>query len=563
MLKKSLLYVFFFFILLYSVFCEELITSEWQSVMGGDVVAPPKRTTYGFIALSEGRIMNASTENGTIIWRRNIKGLPSEFFSVTQENFVYITTDKAKKLSLYNPDGSFLWEVELESPAIQDPLPGRDGRVFILEENAISCYGAKGIKKWRTEVPQSGGLPLVEMNDGSLLYVLDFSKNNASVAIRYSPYGEKLEDVQFIDTITTLEEYSNGVILGFQNGLVGSCAVIDNVTETTGSVSHSVSGGIPRNIVIGQDGFSVLFSNGYVAEYSIKDQTLLWNEKLPSAFTQIGISVSFIDGIYVFASSEYVAAYHSTTSNIGGLLAWERHIKPVSKSFFPVVTNSAYLVLSHSNWVISGYNLLGEDVTFTGVEADVTRSNVSYKGFRSKSGQRGTSLPIIAETLQNGEYGVQEAEYRRTIDMHIGEYREEYFNFSNNANIAEKAQVYLVASLFDTSQYTYVVPLLLNNEKDTYFIQLAFEVASNIAYDPNEVMLKAIENYYNKNKSRLNVNAAFSLCDAVYEICRYMGRPALTKRGKQILSEIMITNSNATVQQKVSETLYKFIELEN
>ncbi len=546
-----------------SLFSQDVdpISSEWQSVMGGDVVAPPKRTSYGFVTLSEGRILNASTENGTIIWRRNIKGLPSKFFSVTDENFVYITTDNAKKLSLYNPDGTFLWEVELDKSAIADPLPGRDGRVFVLEEDAISCYGAHGLRKWRTEVPKSLGLPLVEMNDGSLLYVLDFTKNNASVALRISPYGEKLEDVQFIDTITTLEKFSDGVILGFKNGLVGSCAVINNVTETIGSVSHSVTGGIPTDIIIGYDGFSVLFSNNTIAEYALHDLSYRWNQKLTNALSK-EIYATYIDGMYVFASTTYVAGYHSTYSNIGGLLAWERDIKPLSSSFFPVVTNSAYLVLSHDNWIISGYNLLGEDIVFEGVEAHSMRKEHSYTGFRSKTINTRHNFESIAQNLEEGDYGVLEAEYKRILDNAIDGYTQEYFSFLINPNITEKSQTYMLASLFETGTYNNIVPLILNNEKDVYFIQLAFQAASNIAYDPNEIMLKAIEQYYNKNKARMNENVIFSLCDAVYEICRYMGKPALTKRGKQILSDILVTNGNATIQKKVSETLYLFIELE-
>ncbi len=540
---------------------DEPISVTWQSVVGGDVVAAPKRTSYGFIMLSEGRIMNASTENGTIIWRRNIKGLPSQYFSVTSENFVYITTDNASKLSLYNPDGTFLWEVELQTPTVLDPFPGRDGRVFIAEENAISCYGVHGKRKWRTEVPKGAGLPLVEMNDGSLLYILDFTKNGASVAMRISPYGEKLEEIEFIDTITAIEAYDDGVLLGFANGAIGSCAVVNNVTETTGSVALANRGLIPKDIVIGSGGFSVLFANNSVSEYSLDDQSLYWSQKLPSTLSK-DVYASYIDNTYVFASSEYVASYYAASTKVGGLLAWERDIKPVSQGSFPVVTHSAYLVLSHENWNISGYQLLDTEAEFTGVEGVHNRS-VSYKGFRSASARKGDGVSLMAENLQLGDYGVQEAEYRRTIDNAISTYRDEYFSFIANSNIAEKSQTYTIASMFESSEYNYAVPLMLTNELDPYFTQLALQVATNIAYDPKEIMLKAIENYYNKNKAKMNENSLFSLCDAVYSICRYMGRPALTKRGKQILSDILQSTPDATVQKKVSDTLYLFIELEN
>ncbi len=554
--------IFFLLFTLCTAFAQEEISAQWQSVVGGTVVATPKKTSYGFVMISEGRIMNASTENGTIIWRKNIRGRPSPFFSITEENFVYITTDNAKKLSLYNPDGIFLWEVDLEESATADPLPGRDGRVFVLENDTLSAYGAQGGRKWRIEIGEGAGFPLVEMNDGSLLYVLGENGIPTSAAIRISPYGQIIEKIEFIDTITTIQDYEDGVILGFENGSIGSCAVIDGVTKTISSAFTVESDAYPKSIVIGDDSFFVLFSDASISEFSMENNSVIWRKDLLSTLDNSSVYLSYINGSLVVANTEYVCAYYSAESNRGGSIAWEKRIASSSGAYFPFITGSAYLVLSHPNWVVAGYNLLDSELISENVMTEGKKVTVSYSTFKENSKHTRQSIEAIYEHLQNDDYGALEVQYQKRINSEITTYNQEYQSFITNTNIAEKSLVYLSTALFESSDYNYIIPLMLNGEIDPYFIQLALQVAATIAYDPREIMLAAIEEYYSLHKSLLSDAVQMSVCDAVYSICKYMGRPALTKRGKQILSDMIQTSESMHVQKKVGETLFKFIELE-
>ncbi len=562
MIKKITVFCFFSFLFV-ALHSQEKISVEWQSALGGNVVAAPKRTSYGFILLSEGRILNAATEDGTIIWRRNIKGSPSKYFSVTAENFVFITTDNAKKLSLYNPDGAFLWEAVLESPVISDPLPGRDGRVFVLEEQAISCYGANGKRKWRTEVDPSGGFGLVEMNDGSILYVLESSDSKTNTAIRISPYGNVIEEIVFIDSIVTLSAYNDGVILGFNNGAIGSCAVVDGSTKTISSIQKKEHNLFARDIIIGSKGFCVIYSDNSIAEYSLSNLSLLWSTNLSSHYTLNDTDISYIGNTFVFTGIEYVCAYFDNSSNRAGELAWEKYIDSSNDSYFPLLTRSAYLVVARPNWILAGFQLFDDDTVLEVKTQVESNHSTSYQLRDFQSSRRVNSTSTISEQLQRGDYGSNEIGYIQTIDSLIESYTQEYFSFSQNYNVSEKSLVLYLSSLFESSYFNYVVPLLLENEEDPYFIELAFKVASNIGYDPHDIMLRAIEDFYATHKTLISEKALLSLCDAVYEICLYMGKPALTARGKQILSEVLQTSGSVSVQQKVGETLYLFIGLEN
>lgn len=557
-MRKYLLVIMLLFFSI-NIFASEQEIVPWQSVVGGDVVAPPKLTSYGFISISDGRILNASTEQGAIIWREHIKGKPSQFFSVTDSDFIYITTDNATKLSLYNPDGTFLWQIELESPTISDPFPGKDGRVFVQEKNAISCYGTMGTMKWRLELPTASNLPLIELNDGSILYVQAQPKEGTSVAIRVSPYGEKIEEIKFFDIITILKSHEDGVIIGFENGLVGSCSVVENELIHTWSAESSNSNLTPIDIIRGETGFCVIFSNGLLREYSFTNQEIFWESQLPQNFITQEIYSRYVDNGYVFATSKNATYFSSQKSGFGGQKEWEKTITYTGNAFFPIVTQSGYLVLSHDNWVIAGYKLA--DFSEKRIK-EKEKNSKEYVDFYPPNQQTWYDIQKLLFSLQGGSYGVLEAEYKNFLDYCILEFQLEYMNSKKNMDFASKSKAYVATSFFESSHYNYVIPLILENEIDSYFITLALQIAANIAYDPNGIMLESIKNYYFEYRTRLSEGITIEVINAVYSICKYMGDVAFLDGGKEILFDIYEHNKNLKVQREVQKTLNLFIKFE-
>ncbi len=548
-------------LLLFSInlFASEQEIVPWRSVVGGDVVVPPKLTSYGFVSMSDGRILNASTEQGTVIWRESIKGKPSKYFSVTDSDFIYLTTHNASKLSLYNPDGTLLWQIELESPTVSDPFPGKDGRVFIQEKNAVSCYGTMGTLKWRLALPAASNFPLVELNDGSLLYVLAQQKEYSSIALRISPYGEILEEIEFFDSISILQSHKDGVIISFENGLVGSCSVVDNELIHTWSAESSNSILIPIDIILGETGFCVLFSNGIIREYSLINQEQFWEYQLPQNFINQDVYSRYVDNGYIFATSKNATYFSSQKTGFGGRKEWEKTITYTGQASFPIVTHSGYLVLSHDNWVIAGYKLADF------AEKKITekkKNSKEYVDFYPRTEQTWYDIQKLLFSLHGGNYGVLEAEYKSYLDYCIFEFQLEYMNNKKNTDFASKSKVYVATSFFESSHYNYVIPLILENEIDSYFITLALQIAANIAYDPNGIMIESIKNYYYEYRTRLSEGITIEVINAVYSICTYMGDGAFLDGGKEILFDIYEHNKNLKVQIEVQKTLNLFIKFE-
>ncbi len=558
-IKHTIIALFLF--LFAPLFTQENVSVTWQSVGAGEILTSPKLTSYGFISISEGNLMNAVTETGVVLWRRTLNGVASPFYSITNDNFLYITSDNANTLSLYNPDGLFLWEVTLVEPAIQDPVIGRDGRVYIVSNNSISCYGVKGLLKWNKTVFDKTSLPLTEMNDGSVLYIYNTKNNHYSSGIRISPYGELLEEIDFIDAIHTIKSFNNGVIITFVNGSVGVCEVVNSSTQTIWSTKEQNNLGKAQQIILGQDHFGVLYEKNFFVEYSFMNQSENWTIKMPSQLLNKELYTIYYKGMYIITSTEFAIAYYGQNST-DSLIAWQKNIHTDDNASYAIVTNSAYLIVPHKNWVISGFKLIEDSEKNYTTEVAIQKEQ-RYESFTFGKSIRGLSTDTISTSLHSGLYAANEAHYIRYIESKIQEYELEYFTLSDSVNIAEKARVYYVASQFQSSHFNYLVPYILSNEKDPYFIQLSMQIAANIAYDPQEIMLVAIEKYYFANKSSASDDILIGICDAVGEICKYMGRPSLTARGKQILSDITRNSSNVRVRNKANEVFRSFIEFEN
>jgi hypothetical protein len=64
----------------------------------------------------------------------------------------------------------------------------------------------------------------------------------------------------------------------------------------------------------------------------------------------------------------------------------------------------------------------------------------------------------------------------------------------------------------------------------------ALKTAADIAYDPEGVMLNALEFAQDKKGDGSIISVYVAACDAVFAVCDYMGTPAYLTKGRAILS---------------------------
>ena len=80
------------------------------------------------------------------------------------------------------------------------------------------------------------------------------------------------------------------------------------------------------------------------------------------------------------------------------------------------------------------------------------------------------------------------------------------------------------------------------------------------AYDPDGVFLDTMEYLIKNRVQNTDLSTLDEICDAVYEICRYMGRPVFFEKGQAILGYLLYPQYNERTRQKARETLKKIKE---
>ena len=80
-------------------------------------------------------------------------------------------------------------------------------------------------------------------------------------------------------------------------------------------------------------------------------------------------------------------------------------------------------------------------------------------------------------------------------------------------------------------------------------------------YDPDGKLLSAIEKNAELAGTKDSVYCNI-ICDAVYSICLFMGRPAYNKQGKDIIKRFMGNNYSSNTRLYARDTLKKIISLE-
>mgnify|MGYP002510493588 CR=1 FL=1 len=167
----------------------------WNTVISGKAICQPCETSYGFAVLTDGKMITACSNNGTKLWEKGVPGKPNPYLTVFANDFL-LTVSNEKNLTLINPSGLALWTKKVPFNITNNPYAGRDGRIFVRGKKNICCYGINGILKWQIETPElNKNIPMQELNDGTILCFLTETVQGKSKAIRFTPFGQILENI--------------------------------------------------------------------------------------------------------------------------------------------------------------------------------------------------------------------------------------------------------------------------------------------------------------------------------------------------------------------------------
>ncbi len=519
---------------------------NWQNFLAGSVISPLTPSSFGFTAMTDGGLLTAFSENGTILWQKPMGTKEKGFASCFTGDFIY--SANGKKISLFNPSGNRLWSVSVETQIIEKPCIGFDGRVYVKEKSYLSCYTLTGMRRFRIKIPE-GTMNLAVMNDGSILHIQKKEIDGKSTALRISPFGEIIEEIIFTGKISCIAQSNDGILLGFTSGIIALCTVIQNTAQTkwTSTVENS-----EVVYLYDWDGtVAAFFKNGLAVRLLYGEERALWNGAISaeSTITECVCSKEYL----IIKTEDRIISFTKT-----GEIEKNIDISGVN-ALYSAITSGGYFIVCDSDWSITAYRITVleslpvkkktypiENLTESGIELYAKAQsilNTTDAGLLEKSLMARTSYNL--ESLRS-YYMLNDAERKKQAEIFNPVIMDLYIQN---------------AASFRTALFTSYWPFILDNEKDESIIRAVLKGINQCAYDEEGLILSSIENKLIQSTSA-NENMNISYCDTVVEICRFMGRPSLMRRGKDILVMLLGSRYSSQTREYARKSLEKIIELE-
>ncbi len=552
--------------------------TSWSSVLPGSAICQPEATSYGFCLATDARNLMGYASNGTLLWEKNIGRVRDVSLTTLRGDFILFHNHQSNILKLYNPSGTELWSRALDFNPAAKPFAGRDGRFFIHGQGNIVCFGMNGSVRWRLKTGPQKSLPLQELPDGSIILFLE-EENGKTKGLRISPFGEELEDITFAGSVKNSWTCKEGVLLTFTDGTAGLFSLTDNLTKSRWVTS--VRAGNPLFIVNhDRSDFRLLsLSDSGLTIYKIntEDGTEDSSYKINGINGNSLIKSDYSDTGLFFADSSKALLIDENGNEIwSALMPSTIRDKSVNQL---VYLNNNYLVFCSTNWTMDAYHTCQSTSKFTDpktvskiiqpdyssfIPLDLTEINYYLQGtFDSE-----IKNPERQNEIKDGNFGPKEQDwlteilsiarlyYLNSTSSDFGT-RSEKSVFETDTAGFEEILIQLTLLCTDNSQAACAD--ILTRSSNKFYCRAILKNLTG--YDPDGKLLNAIQRNAElagaKDSAYCNI-----ICDAVYSICLFMGRPAYNKQGKDILKRFMGAGYTSTTRNYARDTLKKIISLE-
>lgn len=559
---------------------------NWSLTLNGKIIAPPQATSYGFAVLTDGRTVYAASDDGTVLWQRQLGGRISPYLTVLDGDFL-LTVFRGNTLTLLNPEGLPLWSVRVPFTLAASPFIGRDARIFVRGKTDIACYGIKGVCKWHIRTEEQDTQAIQELPDGSVVVLLAKPDNGKTTALRISPFGEIIEKFAFTGIVASCVSSSQGgILVTLKSGGAGLCAIDGkNKTSTKWALSRT-KGSLP--LPANDGSFFIPYSSTRAAlvqpaggDAAVTFYTLSDGEA-STHYRVSGIDVSRISYIKPFLRGMAFADANSAVFCTERESAvWNVHLPDMNGSSDPwnylLYTESGYLIMCKKSWTIAGFRV----VQNVGGGQLQRQERGNYNAFFTTEtplydmyeieGKLDTGLTGTERrsALDSGMYGPLEKAWASELKSACEAYRSARTSVQTTTrtkrsvfieDVAGTDAMFKQLSRYGTSTESEIIARLIEAEGVGVHLPTLIAQAGECAYDPAGSMLDSLDKAFRSIPSQ-NTRLLQTLCDTVFSICRFMGRPAFYRHGKDILARLLYPQYDPKVRAYAGQTLQKIAAL--
>lgn len=576
-LKKSLLaFTGLLLLNLNLLFSQETLSAfntSWTSVLPGTALCQPAITSYGFCIATDARNLMGYSSKGKLLWEKNIGRVRNMSLTALNGDFILFYDKDKKLIKLFNPSGTEIWAKTLDFNLTCQPLEGRDGRFFLYGEKTVLCMGINGIERWRLETEYQKNIPMQELPDGSVIVFLN-DEGGKTRGLRISPFGEELEIIVFAGSIKSTDTCKDGVLLTFTDGSAGLFSLKDGLAESRW-VANVKSGNSRFAVNADRQRYGLLsLSKNEITIYRLDPSNgAVLSSKTVSGIDGTALIMAQISDTGLFIADEKKAFLFNADFNE----VWSANLPDTVKNKTInqlLYLKDDYLVLCSKNWSMDAWHTsqIIDKSVLKNIQADYSSfaplelAEINY--YNQSAFFNALKDPQRAAEIKKGGYGKKEAEYlSQTLSIaklyalsssssDFGT-RVEKSVFQTDSAGFEAILVQLALLCTDQTQAA-AATILSDSTNKTYCRALLTNLSG---YDPDGKLLDAIQKNASRAGSKDSTYLA-SICDSVYTICLFMGRPAYNTKGKEILKQFMGAGYSFNTRNYARDTLKKILALE-
>ena len=472
------------------------------------------------------------------------------------------------------------------------PIPLENGRSLVV----IDCEGLGSVEKDRTGNIDMKLFTLSVLLSSTIIYNtkhaisedkieelsnaanltkrINIAKDDKkSIGLRISPFGEIIEEITFSGEILQAEECNFGILIVFTDSSIGLCSIENNI-----AVSKWIKkAGEKSNIcaVISRDNKCAL-----IAENKPDTEIYILNIKNGELEKKFCINSFNPKELTLWQKTDrgfFITDLKKAVEfDCDGTIFWEAFLPQKNKWNYVTYTKNNSLVICRNNWVIDSYKM-NQDISVKRAKEQkkVKKYEDFYKNKKLKSSvfskMTVNQLEEIEIILENGDYEKKEEEILFLLQQELDCYINDLLKNSNphlrgmpsyyTLNPLYTEKLLLCASKTQTDNFTDEFSKLLELEQDYSAKNIILNCIKNIKYDRNGQILETFLKIIDRGSANRNLTW-FLICDDTGIIANFMGKPALYRQGKSILTQFMYPEYSREIRDYAGKTLAKMMELD-
>lgn len=467
----------------------------WSRALSAPIIAGPLSLDDALFTLTQEGALYSLNSKGEFLWIKQLNEKMRPLLTVSSNGFVYTVSEKGR-IFAHNTDGLFLWSLQAGQTALFAPIPGKDGRLFIVLPHTIHCVSLSGRRLWSIPIPSVPNLnPILDGNGNLLVPAHD-------LLFVISPFGETLTAIKLDAKLTALIPSPDGFIFATNNGSLQRVSTRDGA-----DLLWKQGDRIYTSLTYANDSLYSCSTDGVFRIHNATDGSELRNYK--SSANNESFKIQFYeDTIFAFTNTQAFVFNES-------LGLENMHVLSFSIQN-PVRLGSDFIVGYDNSWFLHCYRIqtsIKKQKTIQNTETySILRGDIPSWSLLIDSDQEIQKFFLeVTASLNEGTIGTNEAYFARRLSIILKDPK---------AKSLDKARAASLLGQLGSIEYQPVLVNFAYQEVDqSCALGLLYGLAS-LGYDAQGTSFEAVKQVASKfNFSETAVQLA--VCDALYAIARY------------------------------------------